>query len=1359
MENHWSQFLVPRFILDNLAHHQFHGDFSAASLFVDISGFTALTETLLKEGAVGAEILANTVQAVFDPLIEQIYTFGGFVSGFAGDAFYALFPGEQLPACQNAVNTASGIRRHLLANPRQRTPFGTFRFEIKMGVAFGDVVWAILEPEAGEGYERVAAYYFRGSAIEESTVAERMARPGEIIISTQVLQILRATVKIETIGSPGFFRIRALKFPTQPLRAGRVEASTTANVPGAWLAQAVDPTLINRFIPAAIRTQAVQGEFRQVVSLMVNVPEPNLPGRIDEMVHTVFALQAQYGGYLNGVLFGDKGCHLLLYWGTPLTYENDVERALQFALALQQGLPFAIRGGITYQFMYAGFVGSSLQTNYACYGRGVNLASRCMEAAPWDQIWVEQQVARAHPPFELEWVGHLQFKGFGDELPVFRLSRRQSPGKMYSDGELIGRELELGQLVNHLRSIFEGRFAGVTLIEGEAGLGKTRLVHTAQKRLEKARFLIFPCEQSQAQSLAPIRVFLRKYFQLAADSPTNPPRFMAHLRKLIGTGNLPLQTDLSLTYSCIGALVGLHWSGSHYEQLDPQGRFQNTMLGLKALIKAESLRQPVVVVIEDAQWLDDDSRTFFDTLIRNVESFPIALLITTRTGANPLNMPARKVSLAPLSLPGLHQLAEETLHQPAAPVLIDFLNTRAEGNPFFAEQILLYLEENELLIPTEAGLAPSDEIDHEILPVDVRAILTARLDSLTGEVKTVVQTASVLGREFEILVLAQMMREDSRLLEKVEEASKAAIWSALNQLHYLFKHALLRDTAYNMQLLSRRQELHALAAQSLEHLQAAGITVQPGEIAYHYEQANLPHLALPYFIQAGDAAAFTYQNALALHAYQRALALAEKDAVATQFQIWQAMEKIYDLEGKRDLQKTACEALESLAETLDNPLPQAEAALRYAFYYRAINDYPAAIQAAERCIALSKDLYPNQEASAHVRIGHALWLQGRYDEARARLARALELTQAKGFSDQKLVAEIWRNLGVVLWFEQDFDAAKAHYQRSLAYCRETETRDMRGEAACLNNLGILAQTREQFDQALVFYQQAVEVYQKAGDRQGEGNTLANLGGFAASTGDFPLAIETFQRVFSFALETGDQHGQAHAQNHLGQIATHLAQYEAAHEYFDRALHIYQKVNDLRGIGHIHLNRCHLWLREEQPETALHQVKTALAHLQKWHDPSTEGNVWLAAGQAQTQQKQFLEAAEAFRRAANLFHDLKATRSLIETYAAEAALLLMQNELSRALEKVSPVLQHLEPVWKNPKNATGYPLFGTRHPFQVYWHCYCVLKAAQDPRAPQILTAAQILLQKIANQIQDDALWQSYLERDGVHARIMRGDEP
>ncbi|NJN44860.1 MAG: AAA family ATPase, partial [Anaerolineae bacterium] len=731
-------------------------------------------------------------------------------------------------------------------------------------------------------------------------------------------------------------------------------------------------------------------------------------------------------------------------------------------------------------------------------GRGVNLASRCMTAAPWGEIWVDEQVARrVTAPFELEWVGHLQFKGFAEELAVFRLSQRQLPEKILYKGDLIGREGELSQLASYIKPINKGLFAGTILIEGEMGMGKSRLVHTYQERIrEDYKFFVFQCDPTQHMSFAAIRSFLRQYFQQWVENPTNPTNFMTKLRSLLDKVDAQLQSDLSLTYSCLGALIGLHWPDSHYEQLDPSGRLQNTLVGLKALIKAESLHQPVVIFIEDAHWMDNESRFFFEYLTRNIESYPIGIIVTTRGGEDVTRSfvgPLHHLSLAPLNLPGLAQLAEETLQKPASPELIQFLFSRAEGNPFIAEQILLYLEENELLIETEAGLFPSDEIDPEIMPVDVRAILTARLDSLPQDVRSVVQTASVLGREFEFLVLSQMLHEDHNLQQKVDIAAQASIWTALSHLQFVFKHGLLRETAYNMQLLSRRRELHSLAAESLEKLQAAGITPKFGELAYHYEFAGLPEKAVPYLEKAGDAAAYDYQNQQALDYYDHALALTSPENYITRFRLTLSQEKIFDLQGNRESQKTACDSLINLAQKTHNPLTQAEAALRLAFYNRAINNYPATVEAAEKCIALAGDKDPNLTASAHVRVGHALWLQGQYDESYQRLEQALELTQMDGYYDEKLTAEIWRNMGVVCWYKQDYDAAEFRYKQALSYCQSPDTRDIRGEAACLNNIGILNQYRGKLDVAIRYYQQSVEVYQMAGDRQGEGNTPSKFG--------------------------------------------------------------------------------------------------------------------------------------------------------------------------------------------------------------------------------------------------------------------------
>jgi tetratricopeptide (TPR) repeat protein len=299
----------------------------------------------------------------------------------------------------------------------------------------------------------------------------------------------------------------------------------------------------------------------------------------------------------------------------------------------------------------------------------------------------------------------------------------------------------------------------------------------------------------------------------------------------------------------------------------------------------------------------------------------------------------------------------------------------------------------------------------------------------------------------------------------------------------------------------------------------------------------------------------------------------------------------------------------------------------------------------------------------------------------------------------------------------------------------------------------LNQYKGNLDQAIKFYRQSVEVYQMAGDRQGEGNALANLGGVATGRGDFPLALETFQQVFSLALETNDKHGQGHAQNYLGQIATQLGQFDTSSGYFDRAMTIYQEINDQRSIGHVHLNRSILALFDEKPSVASTHAKAALAHTEKWHDPPSQGAAWFVTGQALISLHNFGEAKHALNEAKRIFSDLDATNPLMEVYAAYARLHLMQNQPILALKMITPVLDRLAVVFDTPEPEEHH-LFGVKHPFLVYLTCFHVLKAVKDARASRVIEKTHYLLTHIAEKIQDDTLWHSYLENIRSHAEIM-----
>ncbi len=174
-----------------------------------------------------------------------------------------------------------------------------------------------------------------------------------------------------------------------------------------------DAQVMRRFFPELLINQPHSGEFRHIVSLFISLPTVRNEAQLASFMTTVFELQEQYGGLISALDFGDKGSNLLLFWGAPVTLENDPERALSFILDLQSLTSIPINAGVTYHMAYAGFLGAECLDEYNCYGRGINLAARLMTSAPRGEIWVGEQIVRlAQAHFDFEPAGEMAFKGF-----------------------------------------------------------------------------------------------------------------------------------------------------------------------------------------------------------------------------------------------------------------------------------------------------------------------------------------------------------------------------------------------------------------------------------------------------------------------------------------------------------------------------------------------------------------------------------------------------------------------------------------------------------------------------------------------------------------------------------------------------------------------------------------------------------------------------------------------------------------------------------------------------------------------------------------------------------------------------------
>ncbi len=789
--------LIPHFIHQQLELQNLGGSFKAATLFVDISGFTALTETLMKYEKDGAEVLTDVLNRVFNPLVQAVYGHGGFISTFAGDAFTALFPTRNKQAAARTAQAAFFIQQFFAQHGVAQTKYGDFTLSVKVGLGLGQVQWGIL------GRAEWRTYFFRGPAIDDCADAQHCAEGGDIIAVADLLPWLGECVQAESFGA--HYRLLKPSFDLPPKKS-RLPALTP---------QALRPFVLDEVIN--LRAPA---EFRDVACVFISLDEHATLPLLDSFVSEVLAEALNYGGYFNKLDFGDKGPVMLVLFGAPVAHENNLARAADFLLALQ-GRPLGVqwRAGLAYGTVYAGIMGGAERCEYTAIGNVVNLASRLMTQAAWGQLLVSGAVAASHA-LKTEYSGDFQFKGFANAQPTYQLLGRRSGEETLFEQPLVGREVELQQLVAAAQPLFEGRLAGVAYVYGEPGIGKSHLAYELRQALERQgaiRWFTGQADQILQQAFNPFTYFLKRYFnQLPEATPDeNRAGFERRLSQLIeslerlvpapdrpnpspGTGLPPtpggldiesLKSELLRTKSILGALVGLYWPGSLYESLDGNLRYQNTLFAIKTLLLAESRLRPVVLELEDLQWLDEASHEALATLSRNIADYPLLIVVTSRyadDGGRPTlkladETPTVVIDLNVLSPDNLRRLAEEILGGPISDELLNLLIERTQANPFFSQQFLYYFRGDNLLETRAVGKAGPVWTVKETIPADVpttiNAILIARVDRLAQNVKDVVKAAAVLGREFDDRILARMLQAD--VSEQVRVAEQEQIWSEI----------------------------------------------------------------------------------------------------------------------------------------------------------------------------------------------------------------------------------------------------------------------------------------------------------------------------------------------------------------------------------------------------------------------------------------------------------------------------------------------------------------------------------------------------------------------------------------------------
>jgi predicted ATPase/class 3 adenylate cyclase len=1286
--------LVPHFILNQYRSGQFSGSLEAAGLFIDLSGFSKMADILFGYEQPGAETLAEVVRIIFEPMVEAVYSQGGFVVGYSGDAFTAIFTEQQDrdPAILRCLDAAVRMQAYVRDHPQAETPFGRYPISVRVGISYGEANWNILKSSNG----KQATYYIHGSSVDGAVAAEENAGPGEILADSLAYEHLKAIVDGQRVDECYRLSNVHTELPKPRSISDPLPASGELGV----------------FIPEMVIHSPIVGEFRQIVNLFIDIPIDPMDGSVvTSFMDVVFKLQERYGGYFLRPEISDKGFNLLMFWGAPIAHETDIDRALNFVLDLKvrSGLP--IRAGITYLTSYAGFIGALLREDYTAYGWGVNLAARFMKMSAPSEVWIDEEVARrAERHFEVKYQDKFEFKGFTRKQKVFTLIGRKEPADLVFHGDLIGRAQELRQLSTFVKPIFNGQFVGVLVIQGEAGIGKSRLVHSFQAsdefRENPAHWLICQTDEILRQSLNPFKGWLFKRFSVSESQSetTNLENFNTRLQTLIDATPVSfLAVELERTSSVLAALLGISQQDSLYEKLDAKERYENTFIALSTLLRAESLQMPLILFLEDIQWLDDDTRAFLPYFVRTVSvesdiTYPIAILATRRPYSEHLQLDevlkTQFLTLDRLSTNDLSQLAKYVLGIPISETLLDLLGRRTEGNPFFAEQILRYLLEKKLLIQNRDGFFDSDSRAERSLPMDVGAVLISRLDSLAPDVRDVAQTASILGREFEVPLLARMLQGDSDLLKKIARAENAEIWFPLDQMRYIFRHALLRDAAYSMQLLTRQRELHALAVSSMETLYAHELESHYGELAYHAQRANLVEKALVYLPLAGGAAASVYQNRQAVDYFSRAIALTPSNNLHMQFELHLSRAKLYGLMGERTFQVQDLDILERLSLQLGQDALLAQIWVMRADYSYSTSKYQYAIEKARQALNLAKSAEEEEVALDAYRVSSLAFLrQGRLDDALQHAEEGLQIVRRLGRRLEE--GKILNSMGLIALEQKEPANAQAYFEQALSIARESSNRGL--ETKSLNNLGTSTGfVQGDYAAAREYYEQAYLIARERGDRSLQSAALGNLGWAAGMQGDFSSARSYHEQALLLAREVGDLYHEAYTLVNLSAVAIQQKEVQDAIKYAQRANELSNKIGDRPGAA---------W---------------SLLYL---------GNAYLL-------EKNTGLARDAFLEAVTIREELDQKNLAMEPIAGLIHVALEMNDLSVVSSETEKILQHLE---------NGGSFEGAEEPLRIYCACFQALQTLKDPRSETILQEAVKLLEAQVSRLQDAEARQMFIQ--------------
>ncbi len=1085
-----------------------HRRVDGSLVFVDISGFTAMSERLARLGRVGAEEVTDLLNQTFSRLLAVAYEDDASLMKFGGDALLLQFTGGE--HALRAVHAAWGMRRKLRELQPLQSSAGQVRLRMSVGVHSGPIDMFLV----GSSHRELMLV---GPGASTVVAMEGAAGPGQIMVSQGVVDILGDQVKVAAHGDG--YRLR-----------GDTSVPTTTPQPDT---KGDTGGLAERLLPPAVRDRLAIGvptaEHRVCVTAFVKFSGtdelladqgPEATAQVlDDLVRLLDDAVAPDGVCLLSSDVDANGGKFILTAGVPTATEHDGERMLRaLRRVVDAGPPLPLKIGVHAGPVFAGVVGPWFRLTYTIIGDAVNLAARVMgRADPGTVLATPEVLNRSQSLFATR------------ELPPFEVKGKSQPVRAHEIGAvttqraretstrfpLAGRREELRLLLEEFDLAATGTGRTVQLV-GPAGLGKSRLVDEVHERRPQAPLIVATCSRYESTTTYhAIGQVLRRVLDLTPRAAADDLATAVAQRV---DGLLPM-------LPLIGDAVGIEVPDTA-ETRDLTAAFRSRrVVGVLGELFAGVLRDPAILVVEDVHFIDPESARVLDGLRQRVlDRRPWLVLLTARrqvVAGDSLDADVGTViELGPLT----EQEAREFVYTAVEDGLVSLergqqLLDRAGGNPFFLQELLRRSGED------------------GALPDSVEALMQADLDQLPIEDREVLGHAAVLGEEIDPDLFAAV--------SGIDVAAQAEVWRRLDGFiepagpgTFRFRHGLLHDAAYARLPFRRRRDLHQQAAAALE----SSPDPRPDLLALHTYHARDWPRARRYALAAAERASSRFAHLTAVEHYRHAIesgryvrGLDDRDLART----WRGL-------GDALMHASAYEdavAAFRRAKAVATPSEQVHLCTRIGQVRERQGQYSQALAWFTRGRTLDSDAGTGEAARLLVESAIVRIRQGRPHDALALADEAAATTDVQVAARVSYV-RAWSRMLLGVDGRDD-------EQRTLELFRDAG--DLIGEGLAYNVISMAAYYRGEWDAATHAYERARELRRRVGDEVAAAVASGNLGELLADQGHYDRARPLLEEARAVCAAAGYPAGQHFATMTLGRLAAREGHFDEASERLESAL--------------------------------------------------------------------------------------------------------------------------------------------------------------------------------------------------------------